>query len=286
MSIRPNAFVPKPGVYAYLGPAGTNSEEALSLLGIPAENRKSYTTFKEVVEAVDRKDCLSGVIPIENSSMGSVAEALGALISASDVQIQAELVLDIHHALIVSERMSLSDVTEVASHPQALGQCESWISSNLKGSVRISVSSTAKAVRQASSVHNHNLAAIGSALAAEKYKGKVLFPSIADLNGNQTRFVVIGKGVHKKTNHDKTAILVIPNEDREGILHMITGVFLYQGINLTKVESLQVKGKLGCYFFYFDLLGHQNDKKVIKAIETLRVDFQVEVLGSYPSVSY
>lgn len=283
MSGFPMHFIPKNGIYAYLGPSGTNSEEALRLLDIPTENRKPYSTIAEVVSAVDFGECFSGVVPLENSSEGSVFATLNTL-SHSDSQIQADIVLDVHHALIVSTDMELMDITSVMSHPQALGQCRSWLLEHLRGVEQVEDNSTAKAVRKACSHHNKHLAAIGSGLAAERYGGKVLYPSIADDSSNQTRFAVIGKGVHKKTGNDKTSLIIIPSEDRPGILDYVTSVFSFRKLNLTKIQSLQVRGQLGRYIFYFDLEGHQEDPEVIRALQVLELDFQVKILGSYPAV--
>lgn len=269
---------------AFLGPAGTFTEEALLSLGTEGVEPVPFARIADVFAAVASGDCDSGVVPIENSVEGSVNETLDALAFDYDLHITAELVRDIHHALVVAPGIRLEDVTAVVSKPEATAQCRAWLSANLPGRPTIAANSTAEAVRR--SLAEPGLAAIGTALASELYGGTVLHESIEDFEGNQTRFVVIGRGLHERTGHDKTSLALFMQRNRPGALLMILSEFAYGQIDLTKIQSRPTKRQLGQYMFFVDLEGHVDDPHVALALECLRLKLrEVKVLGSYPRVS-
>lgn len=269
--------------YAFLGPAGTFSEEALFALGIDELTAVSCGSIDEVFEAVERGQADAGVVPIENSVEGSVNATLDALAFDTSLEIQAELVIDIHHALITAPGADLSSVTTVASHPQATAQCRRWLSRHLPGRAIIAANSTAEAVQRA--VGDRAVAAVGTKLAAELYGGEVREPAIEDYAGNQTRFVVIGRGIVPRTGADKTSLALFLQADKPGALLMILSEFAYGEINLTKIQSRPTKRALGEYMFFVDLEGHVEDQHVKTALDCLRLKLRdVKVLGSYPRV--
>ncbi len=267
--------------YAFLGPAGTFSEEALLTLGIADLEPVACASIGDVFEAVERGQADAGIVPIENSVEGSVPATLDALAFDTSLEIQAEIVLDIHHALITAPGADLARIESVASHPQATGQARRWLARNLPGRTIVAANSTAEAVQQA--VGDPAVAAVGTRLAAELYGGEIREPAIEDYADNQTRFVVIGRGLRERTGNDKTSLALFMKADRPGNLHMILGEFVYGGINLSKIQSRPTKRQLGDYMFFIDLQGHVDDANVKTALDCLRLKLrEVRILGSYP----
>lgn len=267
--------------YAFLGPAGTFSEEALLRMGIEDLEPVACASIDEVFEAVSRGQAEAGIVPIENSVEGSVNATLDALAFDTQLEIQSELVLDVHHALITAPGADLAQVRTVASHPQATGQCRRWLTRNLPGRAIVAANSTAEAVQRA--VDDPSVAAVGTSLAAELYGGEVREPAIEDYAGNQTRFVVIGRGLRERTGDDKTSLALFLKADKPGALLMILSEFAYGEVNLTKIQSRPTKRQLGDYMFFVDLKGHVEDENVRTALDCLRLKLrEVKVLGSYP----
>jgi len=268
---------------AFLGPAGTFTEEALLSLGTDGIEPVPCATIGEVFAAVASGDCSEGVVPIENSVEGSVNETLDALAFDHELHVTAELVRDIHHALVVAPGVRLEDVTAIVSKPEATAQCRAWLAVNLPGRTAVAANSTAEAVQRA--VAEPGLAAIGTGLAARLYGGDVLAEAIEDFAGNQTRFVVIGRGISERTGRDKTSLALFMKKDKPGALLMILSEFAYGQINLTKIQSRPTKKQLGDYMFFVDLEGHVDDPAVALALDCLRLKLrEVKVIGSYPRV--
>jgi prephenate dehydratase len=267
--------------YGYLGPKGTHSHNALLSYAGGDVSAEPYPTIQEVFGAVERGKVDLGIVPIENSVEGSVNATLDSLVFESDLEIQAEVVRDIHHALCVAPGTALPEVTQIASHPQALAQSRRWLTEHLLGKPIVAATSTAEAVRIA--VEQPGVAAVGSEFAAGIYGAEVLQPAIEDYAGNQTRFVVIGRGIHARTGCDKTSLALFMKADRPGTLHMILSEFAFGEINLTKIQSRPTRKALGEYMFFIDLAGHVEDENVRLALDCLRLKLRtVKVLGSYP----
>lgn len=270
-----------PRRYAFLGPAGTFSEEALLSLAVEELHPVACASIEEVFEAVERGQADAGIVPIENSVEGSVNATLDALAFDTQLEIQREVVIDIHHALITAPGADLARVRTVISHPQATGQCRRWLARNLPGRATVAANSTAEAVRRA--VEDESVAAVGTRLAAELYGGEVREPAIEDYAGNQTRFVVIGRGLRPRSGNDKTSLALFLKADKPGALLMILSEFAYGEVNLTKIQSRPTKRLLGDYMFFVDLAGHVDDENVRTALDCLRLKLrEVKVLGSYP----
>lgn len=266
---------------AFLGPAGTFSEVALLSLSLPEVEPVPCTSIAEVFEAVERGKAEAGVVPIENSIEGSVSATLDALAFDTTLEIQRELVLDIRFSLVAAPGTALADVTEVYAHPQASGQCRRWLERHLPGRPIVAANSNAEAVQTA--VATPGAAAIGPALAAEIYGAQVLEEGVQDYAGNQTRFVLVGRGIEAPTGHDKTSLALFMKRDKPGALLMILSEFAYADINLTKIQSRPTKRQLGDYMFFVDLEGHVEDPAVRLALDCLRLKLrEVKVLGSYP----
>ena len=266
---------------AYLGPAGTFSEQAARALDAPDYQGVECTTIDEVFEAVQRGQADTGIVPIENSIEGSVPATLDALAFDTSLEIQREIVLDIHFALVAAPGTAMGDITSVVAHLQASGQCRRWLDRNLPGRAVTAANSNAEAVRIAA--ETPGVAALGTAMAAGMYGAEVLKDRVEDYAGNQTRFVEIGQGIRPRSGDDKTSLALFMKKDKPGALLMILSEFAYADINLTKIQSRPTKRQLGDYMFFVDLEGHVEDSHVRLALDCLRLKLrEVKVLGSYP----
>lgn len=267
--------------YAFLGPAGTFSEEAVFALGIEDIEPVECATIPEVFEAVERGRADAGVVPIENSIEGSVPATLDALAFESHLEIQRELVLDVHFALVAAPGTTVADITSIVAHPQASGQCRRYLDRKLPGRPVTAANSNAEAVQIA--VATPGVGALGPSIAAHLYGADVLDSNVEDYAGNQTRFVVIGRGLRERTGKDKTSLALFMKKDKPGALLMILSEFAYGDINLTKIQSRPTKRQLGDYMFFVDLEGHVDDPNVRTALDCLRLKLrEVKVLGSFP----
>jgi chorismate mutase / prephenate dehydratase len=265
---------------AYLGPAGTFSHLAARTLFGYAPAYLEEATIEGVFDAVARGRATYGVVPLENSSEGSVANALDALLNGSSV-IRREVVLPISHCLMARAR-GLTQIERVYSHPQALGQCRSFLASSLANAQLVHTASTAAAVQHAR--HDPAGAAIGSTLASELYGMPILAERIEDHSQNQTRFVMIGPDLAKPTGNDKTTLAFsIAADRRRGSLRRTLSCLDRNGVNMTRIESRPSRVEPWRYVFVVDVEGHVSDEPVARALEALREKCEwVRVLGSYP----
>ena len=242
-------------------------------------NLHATATIAEVFQAVSQERATYGVVPIENSTEGVVARTLDLLVE-SDLNICAEIFLDIHHNL-VSRSGNPADVKKIVSHPQALAQCRSWLMHHFASVPVEEVASTAHAAIKAS--EDGSLAAISSAMAKEVYDLKIVAANIEDQSTNITRFVVIGKTSSRPSSDDKTS-LVFSVQDKPGVLHRMLQPFARSRINLTKIESRPIKNKPWEYMFFLDLRGHREQAAVGRAIAALEKNcLFLKILGSDPS---
>lgn len=275
--------------FAYLGPAGTYTDEATRLfaqrMGEKNPQLIECTSFDDVFESVDRGRSTYGVVAIENSLEGAVTATLDNFAFKSNAVILGEEVIDIHHCLLVHPDATLADVTTIASHAQGLAQCRRYLNEKLPGRTTITTSSTAESAKLAA--ENRHIAGIANAFAAELYGARVHAERIEDHFGNQTSFVLIGgqnaTPVFTGTTY-KTSLALFLKADKAGALLMILSEFAYAGINLTKIQSRPTKQALGDYMFFVDLQGSVDDPDVQTALNCLRLKLrEVKVLGSYPS---
>lgn len=273
---------------AFLGPAGTYTEEAL-LASAPGEvERQPRVTIYEAVMAVQDGEADRAVVPIENSLEGGVAATLDALAGEADrVRIAAEVVHPIHHFLLAGRPMELADVERVLSHPQATAQCARFLRDRLPGAERIASTSTAEAVRTVREA-GEPWAALGSRLSAELYGCTVLAERVEDRSDNLTRFVWLardGEGELRPDGPTKTSLVFWGfNDAAPGALVDVLRELSDRGINLTKIESRPRRVRLGHYMFFADLDGHEEEEHVAAAIEALRGRVEtLRVLGSYPA---
>lgn len=272
---------------AYLGPAGTYSDEAARLfaqrMGIEPELIEC-PSFNVVFESVERGKADFGVVPTENSLEGAVTSTLDNFAFASNIAILGEQVLAIHHCLLMQPGASIGDATTIASHPQGLAQCRRYINAHLPNCQLISTSSTAESARLAAG--DPHVIGIANAFAAELYGADVIESDIEDHSGNETSFALISDAnaqpVFQGTSF-KTSLALFLRADKAGALLMILSEFAYAGINLTMIQSRPTKRALGDYMFFVDIEGSVNDPDVQTALNCLRLKLrEVKVLGSYP----
>lgn len=236
-------------------------------------------SIPEVFQEVSQGRASFGVVPIENSTEGVVAHTLDCLVE-SDLQICAEIYLDIHHNLL-SKSGKPEDVRRILSHPQALAQCRGWLTAHFPKITVEEVASTAHGALAAA--NDGAIAAISSALAKEVYGLAPVASNIEDRSNNITRFLVIGKLHTKPCGDDKTS-LVFSAKDKPGVLFQMLQPFAKSRINLSKIESRPIKNKPWEYLFFLDLLGHREQPAVKKAIAGLEKNCVfLKILGSYAS---
>jgi chorismate mutase / prephenate dehydratase len=267
----------EPVKVAYLGPEGTFSHAAARAIFGLAAGYCEEPTIASVFDAVEKGDVAHGVAPIENSSEGSVAHAVDALLEGR-VRISGEYEMDVAHCLLA--RSGLASIERVYSHPQALGQCRMWLAKNLSGAQIVQTTSTAAAAREA--LGDVRGAAVASRLCSELYGLPVARERIQDHADNRTRFVLLSLEDAARTGNDKTT-LAFSLHDGRGALKRVLDIFEDEGINLTRIESRPSRQRAWDYVFLVDLEGHLQDPSIAKASERLSaVCPMVKHLGSYP----
>jgi prephenate dehydratase len=273
---------------AYLGPAGTFTEDALhGALPAGEEFEPLRTpTVHDAILAVEQGEADRALVPFENSIEGSVRSTLDALaFEAESVAIVGEHDFTVRAMLLAREAVALDEITAVLSHPQPLAQCARFLRESLPAAELRSVSSTAEAARLVGE-SSEPWAAIGARSAAELYGCEVLLEGIEDEANNVTRFVWIapagteaGGGAVWKTS----LVFSELGEDHPGALVDALQEFSSRGVNLTRIESRPMRSELGRYMFFCDLEGSAGDLAVSEAISALRDKAEsVRVLGSYP----
>ena len=274
----------------FLGPAGTYSQEAMfAWPGSENYEPVPLPSVHDAVMAVRERRVERALVPIENSLEGAVNATLDALaFETDDVQITGELVHAIHHCLIAREPVELERIAAVASHPQASGQCATFLRTRLARASVVTAASTADAVRLvAEREDGEPWAALGSRAAAELYGCAVLASDVEDPPGSETRFVWIGREAPDPGTGGawKTALMFWePSDDRPGWLVRCLTEFAEREVNLTRIESRPRRRGLGTYMFFVDAAGRADDPAVAQAIGALRSHAEgVRVLGSFPS---
>lgn len=265
---------------AYLGPAYSYSHlAAIHRFGQNVE-MVPVGSISAVFEEVNRRHADLGIMPIENSTDGRIADTLD-MFSRLPVRICGEVQLRIHHNLL--GLCARSEVEEVYSRPQALSQCRHWISRHLPAARTIEVTSTSTAAQLA--LEKRGAAAIASVQAGVHYGLNVLAADIEDVAGNLTRFAVIGEEPPPRTGRDKCSLMFeIPH--RPGTLADAMMTFKNNKLNLTWIESFPIARPAGGYLFFVELEGHETDARVAKAIAALeKKTVRLEILGSYAKMA-
>ena len=277
---------PSPSPLAYLGPAGTFTEQALlTQPDLAALDHVLASSISDVLRRVSTGEALLGFTAIENSIEGSVNITQDTLTFEADLLIQREVVIPVQLNLLVPGGTSLSDVQRVVSFPHAIAQCRGWLRENLPDAAIDASNSTADAARRIAEDDDGHSAAIAPGRAADVYGLEILAEDIEDHPENETRFVLVAAdGIPAPTGHDKTSLVVFHRSDRPGSLLGILQEFAARSINLTRLESRPTKQGLGDYCFLMDLKGHVADELVADCLRNLHMKHgRVKFLGSYPA---
>ncbi len=263
---------------ALLGPSYSFSHLAAIEKFGQAIDYHMVNSIPAVFEQVNARQADFGIVPLENSTDGRVADTLDMFLRLPQIKISAEVNLRIHHNLIAN--CEPQEIRRVYSKPQALSQCRHWLGKHLPHAAQISVESTATAAGLAKK--EPGAGAIASQQAAVYFGLKVIFGNIEDSMNNVTRFAVIGHQQHKRTGKDKSAIMFrVPHTP--GSLLQVLEIFKEQKLNMTWIESFPVRDKNAEYVFFVDFEGHKDEAKPKRALEALEKHCeQLTVLGSYP----
>ena len=272
---------------AYLGPAGTFTEDALAE-AIPEGSFEPLRTptIHDAILAVERGEADRALVPIENSIEGSIRPTLDTLaFEASAVRILGEHDYRVRVHLIARRTTRVEDVEAVLSHTQPLAQCARFLRETFPRVELRSVSSTAAAVRMVSE-SARPWAALGARAAAALYDCELLLEGVEDSDDNVTRFVWIGPAGTEPAGEGAWKTPLVFSEvgaDHPGALVECLAEFSERGINLTRIESRPLRQGLGQYMFFCDLEGKEDDPAVAEAIAALRTKAaSVRILGSYP----
>ncbi|AKF82119.1 prephenate dehydratase [Myxococcus fulvus 124B02] len=262
---------------AFQGEPGAYGEEALRVLYGPDVEAVPCPTFRAVFEAVAEGHVDSGVIPVESSLGGPVAENVDLLLE-HDLPISSELSLRIHHCLVAPPGLALEDVEQVLSHPQALAQCAGYL--RRRGLRPVPEANTAIAARRISREALPRTAAIASSLAAELYGLVVLEDGVEDSSDNYTRFVTLGEEPERTWKRRKTALaLTVPNEP--GALYRVLGAFSARGLDVSRLES-RPQRRAWEYVWCLDVEGALEEARVREAVQAAQAAcITLRVLGSY-----
>ncbi len=263
---------------AFLGPEHTYSHQAaLAHFGSSA-TFIAEPSIAAVFQALDNARADLGVVPVENSTEGSVGLTLDLLIDTPLV-IVGEILLPVRHALLSLDGDRRA-IRKIVSHQQSLGQCRSYLAANFPGCELEAVASNALAAQRAA--EDRSCAAIASVGAGEAYGLRVIAENIQDLAQNTTRFLVIGPRAVARSGIDKTTALFAVRH-QVGALHEVLGLFARNQVNVSKIESRPMRSRPWEYLFFVDLAGHREDPKLKRALAALeRKALFVKVLGSYP----
>jgi chorismate mutase/prephenate dehydratase len=267
---------------AYLGPAGTFSEEAAlgffgsSIVKVPCAN------FDEVLHATSAGAADFGVVPVENSSEGVVTRSLDLFLT-TPLFIIGETSLYVRHNLLRRES-SLDGIATVCAHPQALAQCHAWLSNHLPNVERRPVASNAEGARLAA--EDASIAGIASSRAGSEFGLHTVAPAIQDDAHNRTRFAILAHPHQhpqpKASGHDCTS-LVVSVVNRPGAVYDMLSPLKKHGVSMTRFESRPARSGQWEYYFYIDLQGHPDQPEVAAALRELReVCAFFKLLGTYP----
>ena len=270
---------PRETLVAFQGEKGAYSEDAcFKYFGMSVSTRP-FLDFQSVFEAVEKDKVTHAMVPVENSIEGSVAQVNDLLLD-HDLTISGETIVPVKHYLMALDGASIDAITEVMSHPQALGQSRKFLANHPDWHVTPCYD-TAGSARMVAESKRKDLAAIASKRAASVYGLKVLKEDIQSEEVNYTRFFVLEKNPSPVQGANKTSI-VFATKNAPGALYSCLGEFASRNVNLSKLESRPRKNKPWVYVFYADLDGSMDDSDCHAAIGgLLKTGAFVKILGSY-----
>lgn len=266
----------------YYGEIGSYTEQAMLEYFNGDVNGIPMGTFKEVMQAIKEGKADYGVLPIENSSTGTLSDIFD-LLSEYDNYIVAEQVVKIEHNLWGLSQASLSDILTVYSHKQGLLQCSGFLSqqNTIK---QIDGGSTAGCAKRILDENDLSQAAIASKRAGEYYGLKVLKESIQNHEDNSTRFIIISNKKIYDKNAKRTSICFTLPHKSGSLYHMLSN-FIYNNINMTRIESRPILGKAFKYRFFVDIEGNLENPAVKNALHCMKEEaLELKILGSFVPV--
>ena len=272
---------PRSPMVACQGVEGANSQIACEKI-FHSPFIMYFKTFESVFTAIEQGLCQYGILPIENSTAGSVKKVYDLMIH-HNFSIVRTFRLKIDHNLLAKKGAKLEDIKEIYSHEQAIGQCGTFLE-KLTGVKVIAVENTAVAAQMVANSDRTDIAAISSRPCAELYGLQNLAPSIQDKDNNRTRFICISKNLEIYPGADKTSIMmVLPH--RPGSLYRVLARLYVLGINVTKLESRPIPNRDFEFMFYFDLdtsIYSEEFVQLMCELDDLCEEFKY--LGSYSEV--
>jgi len=272
---------PQTGLVACQGVEGANSQVACDRL-LPRGNIVYVKTFDAVVSAVESGLCKFGVLPIENSSNGSV-RAVYELLQDHKLSIVRSTRLCIRHELLALPGVKMSDITEIYSHQQAIGQCSKFLN-GLNGVHVIPCDNTAMAAKAVAESGNRHAAAISSHPCAALYGLECINDSIQDSDNNYTRFICVSKDPVIYAGASRIS-LIVSTDNKPGALYEILSKLAALGINMTKLESCPVTGRNFEFIFFLEIEASVQDPSVMAMLQELERNCSgFQYLGSYAEI--
>jgi len=271
-----------PDCVAFQGIHGAYSEQAIRQHYGDTITSFPTPTLSDLFEAMHTRQARYAMLPVENALAGAVNQAYELLMD-SDLRIQAEVILHVHHALMAPKGVKLEDLKRVRSHPQALAQCDKFLKRHKIEPVPW-YDTAGSAHDLAHEPADGHTGAIASELAANLYDLDLLATQIEDVPFNFTRFFLLADDDPERGEFNKTSI-VFATRNRPAALYECLGEFAQRNINLTKIESRPRRNRPWEPIFFVDIEGHWQDHLVQEALARLlqRASF-VKMLGSYPAV--
>lgn len=275
---------PATAAVAYLGPEGTYTHAALEKFFGPRQVGRSVDDIPSVFAEVAAGHCEFGVVPVENSSEGSVTQTLDCL-SRYDLKICGEVQLRIQHCLLAKPGTAAGDIQRIVSHQQSLGQCRHWLEDNFPDVEKLTALSNAEAALQAA--RETGTAAIAGRTAATIYGLAVLAENIEDIHDNTTRFAILCRDSDLAPSGRDKSSLIISTKNEPGALFNALEPFKTHAVNLIRLESRPSRKQAWSYSFFVDIEGHCAQDNIRAALDELaRHSLEFRVLGSYPVASH
>lgn len=265
---------------AFLGPEGTFTQAAVLKHFGSSVRSLPLAAIDEIFHEVEGGVADFGVVPIENSTEGTVNHTLDMFLS-SGLKICGEVELRVSHYLMGKMR-NLEAIKRICAHPQALAQCRAWLDAQLPEVERVGVSSNAEGARRARD--EHGTAGIAGRAAAEIYSLNVIANEVEDRPDNTTRFLVVGRKLFSASGADRTTLLLSTSDtDDAGALFQLLEPLAQHRVNMTRIESRPSRRRKWDYVFFIDIEGHVSDLPVAKALAALESRASLfKILGSYP----
>lgn len=263
----------------FQGESGSYSETAASIkFPDPGNLFIPFRSFRELFEGVENSLIDLAVVPVENSTEGSINETYDLLVEKS-LFVIGEIYQKIHHCLIINKNSKEDDISLVYSHPQALAQCRRYLQS--KHLDAIPMYDTAGSVKFIKENSKYQAAAIASKRASEIYDMKIADQDIEDNSNNFTRFLIISRLYEPNETHNKISI-IFSIAHKPGSLYLILKEFALRKINLTRIESRPTKDIPWEYYFFVDFEGNPSEESIVDSLQAIKASVKFfKLLGSY-----